>query len=334
MVQDRFQKIIDSYRGRKIAVVGDLILDEYVWGKVSRISPEAPVPVVEVQRESLCLGGAANVASNLVSLGAEPLISGVVGGDSSGEKVLTLLKEAGIRDSGVIVDPTRKTTVKTRVIAHHQQVCRTDREYRVPLGMEVRKGLLDIARERIDLSDAVILSDYGKGVLDAGVAQDLLGYTKERGRFTAIDPKVNDLARYRGASLITPNKNEAERVSGIEIVDAGTLKEAGCRIVDATSVESLLITQGEEGMTLFEGHDTRHIPTAAKEVFDVTGAGDTVIAVLTLSVAAGGSVYEAAVLANQAAGLVVGKLGTASVDTDELRGAIRSALSVDENGRG
>jgi len=323
--QGRLRRLIGSFRDKKIAVVGDLILDEYIWGNVSRISPEAPVPVVEVKRESLCLGGAANVALNLCALGARPLLAGVLGEDVTGERLLQLLQERGINADGVTMDSSRRTTLKTRIIAHHQQVCRADREFKGPLGKDSCEALLRTAEELIRSSDAVILSDYGKGVFDAGVARRLLDYARELNRFVAVDPKNNDVGDYRGASVITPNKREAELLSGTKIFDAETLRQAGRRIFQRSCAQYLLITRGEEGMTLFEGDTTEEIPTVAKEVFDVTGAGDTVIAVLTLAVAAGASLYEAAVLANHAAGLVVGKLGTASVCRTELLESIGSS---------
>jgi D-beta-D-heptose 7-phosphate kinase/D-beta-D-heptose 1-phosphate adenosyltransferase len=316
--RDKLGEIVSNFRNQEIAVIGDLILDEFVWGRVSRISPEAPVPIVEVSHETVCLGGAANVALTLAALGARPRLAGVIGLDPAGKRLLELLRESQMDHAGVLQERTRQTTIKTRIIAHHQQVCRTDREYNAPLSEELRKQVIETARVRIDTSDAVILSDYAKGVLDEQSSKHLIDYSRQQGRFVAVDPKTNNFLGYCGASVITPNKQEAEAVSGVEIRDQKSLEQAGRKIVSLTSAGNLLITRGEEGMCLFEGETTVEIPTVAREVFDVTGAGDTVIAVLTLGVAAGASVYDAAVLANHAAGVVVGKLGTASVSVEEL----------------
>ena len=326
--QTRLEEIVSSFTGCEVAVVGDLILDEFVWGRVSRISPEAPVPIVEVNRETTCLGGAANVALNLAALGVSSYLVGVVGGDLPGEKLLHLLRDFGIRDEGVIRAESRKTTVKTRIIAHHQQVCRTDREYKTPFGTELRERLVAMAERKIDCVNGVVLSDYAKGVLDGGTSARLIEHSTKQGRFVAVDPKTSDFSSYRGASVITPNKKEAESASAVRITDSESLLEAGQKIIDSTAAENLLITRGDEGMTLFEGGRALEIPTVAKEVFDVTGAGDTVIAVLTLGMAAGASLYEAAVLANHAAGVVVGKLGTASVSVEELLESISAGSEI------
>ena len=323
--QARLREIASRFSGCEVAVVGDLILDEFVWGRVTRISPEAPVPIVEVNRETTCLGGAANVALTLAGLGARPHLVGVVGGDQSGERLLDLMRRSRIEDAGVLAAQNRQTTVKTRIIAHHQQVCRTDREYKTPFEAELRDEVLKRARRAIDRSDAVVLSDYAKGVLDEGVSARLIDYSRERDSFVAVDPKTSDFLGYRSASVITPNKQEAELASSVQIKDPDSLIEAGQAILDFTAAQNLLITRGEEGMTLFVGEKVLQIPTVAREVFDVTGAGDTVIAVLALSMAAGASVHQAAVLANHAAGVVVGKLGTASVSVQELLESISSS---------
>lgn len=316
--RSELRHLIQAFPETKIAIIGDLILDQFIWGKVSRISPEAPVPVVEVTRESEHLGGAANVALNLVALGAIPLLVGVIGEDPAADLFEANLQRAGIGGEGLVIDPTRRTTVKTRIIAQHQQVCRTDRECRAPLSSAIRQALLQKAREAVQQCDAVIISDYAKGVIDAEHTMQLIQSAKDLGRFVAVDPKVADYRVYRGASIITPNKHEAELASGISIDGPESLEKAAQRILALAQADNLLITRGEDGMSLFEGARCHHIPTVAREVYDVTGAGDTVIANLTLGVAAGAALPLAALLANHAAGVVVGKLGTATASPLEI----------------
>lgn len=317
-MNDSMEKVLKGLRGRKVAVIGDLILDEFVWGRVKRISPEAPVPVVEVVSETERLGGAANVAMNLAALGAVPLTVGLIGRDSGGDRFLAALEKFGIRGQGVVVDGTRSTTIKTRIIAHHQQVCRTDRECGESLSQSTREKLHSAALQMIDESDAVILSDYSKGVLNHGESSRLIEASLKKGKFVAVDPKQTDFSVYSRASIITPNSKEAESASGIAISSRDALNAAGFKILEMTGAANLLITRGEEGMTLFHDGVTTEIETAAQEVFDVTGAGDTVISTLTAAVAAGASVREAAILANHAAGVVVGKLGTATASIEEI----------------
>ncbi|UCF36872.1 MAG: D-glycero-beta-D-manno-heptose-7-phosphate kinase [Acidobacteriota bacterium] len=322
-MSDSFEKVLGALAGRKVAVIGDLILDEFVWGRVKRISPEAPVPVVEVERETERLGGAANVAMNLAALGAVPLTVGLIGGDSGGRRFLAALDRLGIDGRGIITEASRRTTIKTRIIAHHQQVCRTDRECADPVSAAARENLHSAALQMIDEADAVILSDYAKGVLNHGVSARLIEACREKGRFVAVDPKQRDFSVYAGASIITPNSKEAETASGLAITGRETLEAAGFRILEFTGAACLLITRGEEGMTLFHDGTTTDIATAAQEVFDVTGAGDTVISTLTAAVAAGASVRDAAILANHAAGVVVGKLGTATASIEEIRNSLQ-----------
>jgi D-glycero-beta-D-manno-heptose-7-phosphate kinase len=320
--RSRLMEILAAFSGARVAVVGDLILDRFVWGKVERISPEAPVPVVEVQRESIHLGGAANVAANLVALGATAIPVGVVGSDEAGRALIRTLEQLGITDQGVVVDAGRTTTVKTRVIAHHQQVCRTDWEDKRPVSGQILQNVSQACCQAVDQTDAAVLSDYAKGVMIPGLVSQLIDYSAKRNRFVAVDPKNRDFSLYRGASLITPNKKEAERAAGIEIVDEESLEQAGRRLLKIAASKYLLVTRGEEGMSLFEEERHLHIPAAAREVFDVTGAGDTVVATLTLAVAAGASVLEACVLANHAAGVVVGKVGTAVPSSAEIAASL------------
>ncbi len=303
----------------KILVIGDLMLDRFIWGSVSRISPEAPVPVVEIRTETTCLGGAANVAANIKSLGATPIPLGVVGRDSEGRNLREILKTLGTPVSGLMDDPSRSTTVKTRIIAQHQQVCRTDREDRLPLSPALHRKVVDRFRSHLPRVDAVVISDYAKGLITPQFLKEILPAAKSVGKIVCVDPKLKNLAVYQPATVITPNTLEAERSAGITISNRRDLQRAGRKILRETRIQHLLITRGEQGMALFEGADqVKYIPTVAREVFDVTGAGDTVISTLALGLVAGLSILEAAIISNIAAGIVVGKLGTASVTPDEL----------------
>jgi len=317
-LEKQLEEIVTRFTGTRITVVGDLILDEFIWGDVQRISPEAPVPVVEVNRESLLPGGAANVAMNLASLGAEPLVVGLIGDDSAGRRLEDVLEQSGVTAGFLVRDPERRTTVKTRIIAHQQQVCRTDRENRMTPSPEILSRVRQKARRAIEQSRAVILSDYAKGVFIDSLARDLIRHSLDGGSFVAVDPKKDDFSAYATASILTPNLKEAERACGFPILDPDSLRRAGTELMASHGLASLLITMGEKGMALFQEGSFHLIETAAKEVYDVTGAGDTVIAVLTLAVAAGAALNEAAHLANHAAGIVVGKVGTATPTPEEL----------------
>ncbi|MGH9341796.1 MAG: D-glycero-beta-D-manno-heptose-7-phosphate kinase [Acidobacteriota bacterium] len=317
-------KALERFEGRSILVIGDLILDKFIWGKVERISPEAPVPVVEVLRESLHLGGAANVAANLRVLGANPLLIGVIGQDEAGDRLLQELARMDINSSGVVIEAGRLTTIKTRIMAQHQQICRTDWEDRKPVPDAARSQIVGIFKETVPRADAVVLSDYAKGVLMPDMVRAIINGCVENGKFVAVDPKLDSFSNYRGASIITPNQKEAERASGVRMLDEPSFLEAGRRLLEIVESEYVLITRGEEGMSLFDRSGHFHIPTVTREVYDVTGAGDTVISTLTLAVAAGASLREAALLANHAAGIAVAKLGTASVTRQELLASLKA----------
>ena len=310
---------VRRFRRQRMLVIGDLMLDRFVWGAVSRISPEAPVPVVEIHKETCCLGGAANVAVNVGSLGGTPLVTGVVGPDSEGRQIVEQLRALGAPVRGILVDRARATTVKTRIIAHHQQVCRTDREDPAPVSAALQDRIAVRFTQMLAGCDAVILSDYAKGLLSPPLLRRILPHARAARKTVCVDPKMKRLVAYRSATVITPNMFETEQASGIPIRNSRDLVRAGRKIQRDTGIENLLVTRGEHGMTLFEGRaPVAHIPTLAREVFDVTGAGDTAIASLALGLAAGLKMIEAAMLANIAAGLVVGKLGTASVTPEEL----------------
>jgi D-glycero-beta-D-manno-heptose-7-phosphate kinase len=314
-----YRKILNEFKKKKILVIGDLILDRYIWGKVSRISPEAPVPIVEVSDENFHLGGASNVANNIVSLGGHATIVGVAGGNDRGGEILRkMLEERGITYDGIYWS-TRPTTVKTRVIAHSQQVVRFDREDRDRVDGKVLKNLLNYIRSELLQHDAVIISDYRKGVISSELVREVIKQAKPAKIFVAVDPKVGHFHCYRHVSLITPNISEASQASGIEIKDEASLLNAGRTLLRKISCTAVLITRGEHGMSLFRKDKVVHIPTVAKNVYDVTGAGDTVIATFALSYAAGADMEEAAVIANHAAGIVVEEVGTAVVTSDQLQ---------------
>ena len=319
-------KILSRFKKKRILVIGDLILDRYIWGKVNRISPEAPVPIVEVTSENFLLGGAANVANNIVSLGGQATIVGVAGLDSGGEIMRRMFGENGIHCGGVIWG-SRPTTVKTRVIAHSQQMVRFDREDKARVEGRTLRGLLDFIHSEISGHDGVVLSDYRKGVVSVELVAEVLKQARPKNIFVSVDPKVGHFHCYKNVSLITPNVAEASVASGVEIRDEKSLAAAGRSLLKKTSCDAVLITRGEQGMSLFRKDKVVHIPTVAKNVFDVTGAGDTVIAAFTLAYTAGGTMEEAAVIANHAAGIVVGEVGTAVATLDQLRKSLGNACT-------
>src|SRR6266850_2087442 len=320
LTRQRAREIIQSMRDRKIVVLGDVMLDEFVWGDVTRISPEAPVPVVDIRRESVHLGGAANVLANVVALGAKACVVGVVGNDSAGDRLRASLKEASPlqSDAYLVVDENRPSTTKTRIIAHSQLVVRADREQRSPVNGQTEKRILESLKQAIQEADAFVVSDYDKGVVTARILDEILPSAYARVP-VLIDPKIRNFSHYRPASLITPNHHEALRMSNLEADSDDGLHQAARVIREKLACDAVLITRGDRGIMLLEGdNDPVFVETAAREVYDVTGAGDTVIATLAAALAAGASMTEAAVLANHAAGIVVGKLGTATASAEEL----------------
>jgi D-glycero-beta-D-manno-heptose-7-phosphate kinase len=323
----RGKRLVGTFRGARILVVGDVMLDEFLWGRVARISPEAPVPVVEVTHQSFHLGGAGNVANNVNALGGQAVLAGVIGRDVAGDKVRHSLVQSGVEDALALAEAGRPTTIKTRIVAHHQQVVRADRERVEDLPGDIEDALIERIREALPSCRAVVVSDYQKGVVTARVMKSLRALAARQGAAMLVDPKVRHFERYRGASVVTPNQAEAELATGVRIRGEADLREAGEKILRRLDCGAALITRGEHGMSLFvRGGKPLHIPTAAREVYDVTGAGDTVVATLALAVAAGAGLPEAAVLANFAAGVVVGKLGTATANPDELVGALEAGL--------
>jgi rfaE bifunctional protein kinase chain/domain len=324
------EAILDRFQGRRLIVLGDLMLDEFIWGEVRRISPEAPVPVVEVRRETLQLGGAGNVVTNLLSLGANAIPIGILGEDEAGRRMRDLFAEYGASVDGLLPVPGRPTTRKTRIVAHSQQMVRADREDRSLISESIEQQILALYLEALPSADAVILSDYDKGLLTPALLQSTIQAARAARKPVCLDPKIRHFPHYRLVDVVTPNQLEAERASGIEITDQQSLLQAATRIRDLLDCRHVLITRGELGMSLFDAEGAiSHIPTTAREVYDVTGAGDTVIATLTLALSVDAPLREAAMLANLAAGVVVAKVGTAPVSRDELRAALRR-LSPDQ----
>jgi len=323
--QSRAVEIINRIPRMSVVVLGDLMLDEFVWGEVTRISPEAPVPVVDVRRESVHLGGAANVLANLVALGARASITGVIGDDRAGERLRAELRETSPAqtDEMIVVDRSRPSTVKTRIIAHNQTVVRADRERRTPVDAKTEDRIISVLQHAINEANAFVVSDYDKGAVTPRILNAVLPLAYGRDIPVLIDPKIRNFDAYRPATLVTPNHHEALRLTATEEDTDEGLKRAAQLIGERLGCDAVLITRGPGGMMLMEGmHDPVYVETAAREVYDVTGAGDTVIATLAASLAAGASMLEAAILANHAAGIVVGKIGTATASTDELTSAI------------
>jgi len=321
---------IQALGSPRILIAGDLILDEYVIGDVARISPEAPIPVLDVKREELKLGGAGNVAANVVSMGGRASVLGAIGADASGARLVELLRRAGI-DTDPVLTAKRPTTIKSRHMAGPQQMLRVDREERAPLEREVIERGVAFLRDHISQFDLVILSDYGKGVLSRELVQEFIAIARGAGKHVLVDPKGSDYSRYKGASIVTPNRGEAEQAIGVPIRNGPSgvpnradLIAAGEKLLEMCDLEAAVITLGKDGVFFMSRTDRvdHLIPTQARQVYDVTGAGDTVIAHLGLHLAAGASLEEAVRLANAAAGIVVAKLGTATVRREELIDAL------------
>jgi D-beta-D-heptose 7-phosphate kinase/D-beta-D-heptose 1-phosphate adenosyltransferase len=329
----RIERLIGEFSRKRFLVIGDLMLDEFIWGKVSRISPEAPVPVVNVASESYYPGGAGNVACNLRAFTPYTMVLGRVGADRYGCQLLELLRKSGIDTAGVQQDGAVSTTVKTRIIARNQQVVRVDREFPAPLGPEQAAEAGEFLERTIADIDGIVVADYGKGFLTQPFADRVSEIARRNGKILAVDPHPHTSIVWRGATAIKPNRLEAFLAAGLPpsdpvtpVLDDEALLEAGRRLRDRWNTSCLLITLGEHGMLLFEGDGgPHHLPTRAKTVFDVSGAGDTAIAIFTLALAAGEPAAEAALMANIASGIVVGKLGTAAVTLPELQAALHSA---------
>lgn len=334
----RLEEILGQHQGKKILVIGDVGIDRYTIGTVERISPEAPVPIVLVQDETLKLGLAANVADNIRALGGEPFLIGVVGKDRGAVDFRALLEETRIDHAHLVVDRSRRTVLKERVVSERQQLLRIDYESPHPLNSEVEMKMMSRVKALISEVDAVVIEDYGKGALTETMMKAIFNLAKRSGKVVAVDPNLKTEPHfYRGAPIVTPNTKEAEHLSGISIRDENSVVEAGLRILSLTQGHAVVITRGKEGMAIFTRSTTksksRHggkgeiriklIPTFARDVYDVSGAGDTVISVLALSLVSGASIEEAAILGNLAAGIEVGKRGTATVSPDEILQAMQ-----------
>jgi D-glycero-beta-D-manno-heptose-7-phosphate kinase len=326
----RLRQFVAAFSHKRILVIGDLMLDEFIWGKVSRISPEAPVPVVNVAGESYYPGGGANVARNVRELHAAAAIIGLIGTDPAGDRLLALLQESGIETTGVQQDPTRTTAVKTRVVARNQQVVRIDRERNLPATDEQTRRAIDSIEAAMPSIDAVIVADYGKGLLTQPLADALCHAVRRHRKILAVDPHPYTSLCWRGATVIKPNRAEAFLAAGLppsepasRVCEDAPLLAAGQRLFEVWDTESLIVTLGEDGMLVLQaGAGPHHTPAHAKEVFDVSGAGDTAIAALALALSAGATPVEATELANVASGIVVGKVGTATVTPAELEAGL------------
>ena len=322
----RLTALMRRFAETRLLVVGDVMLDRFVWGEVERISPEAPVPVVRVVSDERRLGGAANVAANLRGLGARVAAAAVVGEDEAGSWITASLGEMGVSTRGVFRDPVARTTEKHRIMGlpRPQQLARLDYEDAAGPSEETLRRLARFTARQASVVDGIVVSDYGKGVVAPALLELAGDLARDKGVLVVVDPKRANYEHYRDVALVTPNKGEAAEASGVAVSDRVSLRKAGRRLLEKWRCEAILVTLGEDGMSLFRRDGSvRHFPTTARAVFDVTGAGDTVVAVSALALAAGGSREEAATLANLAAGLVVGGLGTTPVEARQLRAAIR-----------
>ena len=318
-MKEKFKYFFSSDERPKILVIGDLILDEYIWGGVSRISPEAPVPILETRSENLALGGAANVANNLVGLGCEVHLCGAIGQDEKGDKLLKTIHDRSIQTEGIFRFVHRPTTTKIRIIAHNQQILRVDKEDNRPITEETEKKLIQYITQVIPTMDGVICSDYHKGILTEKVIKAVMRKAQKSEKAVIVDPKNSDFSLYKGATVITPNLREVASSVPIKIKDQEDLGRAAEYLLNLTKAQAILITQGKDGMSLYKSKEKLiSIPTVAKEVFDVTGAGDTVISVFSMAMFVGFDYQEAAWLSNMAASVVVGKVGTAVVTLEEI----------------
>lgn len=320
--ESRLKKIMSSGE-KKIAVIGDLMVDRYLWGDVSRISPEAPVPIINIEEEEVRFGGAANVANNLIGLGAMPILVGVVGNDNWGEVFRNKLTEKGLPAGGVVVDPDRPTTIKTRIIGNNQHIARVDREKVADVADQNQEKILLFLKETIQEIDAIILQDYNKGLLVPGYISKIVQLANNYNKFITVDPKFRNFFEFHNVTVFKPNKKETEAALAMHLTTKNNLVEAGNILLERLNAIAVLVTLGKEGMALFKrGEKVTFVETRARKVADVSGAGDTVIATLTYALAAGASITESVTLANYAAGLVCEEVGVVPVQGDKLLGAI------------
>lgn len=315
-------RILGQFQGKRIAVLGDLMLDRYYWGSVHRISPEAPVPVVEVESESVRFGGAANVANNILALGGVPLLIGLVGNDHPGQMMAEMLTERGLDTSGLVMDSDRPTTIKTRVIASDQHVVRIDNEAKTPCPEELQSRIVDGVRYHIHSLDAILIEDYNKGVITRPVIEEVLAVARKYNKIVTVDPKFDNFLEFKGVTVFKPNRRETEEVLGGRLRTDEEAEAAGRRLLELLGAENVLLTRSADGMSLFQRDGgSCHLPTAAEHVVDVSGAGDTVISTLTIALAAGAHIRDACLLSNCAGGVVVGSVGIVPVTPDQIRAA-------------
>jgi D-glycero-beta-D-manno-heptose-7-phosphate kinase len=315
-------RILEQFQGKRIAILGDLMLDRYYWGSVHRISPEAPVPVVEVESESVRFGGAANVANNIQALGGVPLLIGLVGNDHPGQMMAEMMAERGMDTSGLVMDADRPTTIKTRVIASEQHVVRIDNEAKTPCPEHLQSSIVDGVRYHIHSLDAILIEDYNKGVITKAVIDEVLAVAHKYDKIVTVDPKFDHFLDFKGVTVFKPNRRETEEVLGGRLRTDEEVERAGRKLLELLGAENILLTRGPEGMSLFErGGGSYHLPTAAEHVIDVSGAGDTVISTLTIALAAGAPTRDACLLANCAGGVVVGSVGIVPVTLGQIRDA-------------
>jgi len=330
--EQRIEELLKSFVGKRIAVVGDLMVDRYYWGTVNRVSPEAPVPVVDVLSESVRLGGAANVASNIQALGGEPVLVGLVGDDHPGSLFYRILKEQNLSSDGVVKDPDRPTTIKTRVIANGQHVVRIDNESKGDCPEQLEHRIIDAVKYNIQKIDGVVIEDYNKGVITKNVIAELIAVARKYNKIITVDPKFNNFFEFKNVTVFKPNRKETEEVIGRRLQTVEDVTKAGKRLQQELAAENVLLTRGEDGMSLFESSgDISHIPSSAENVQDVSGAGDTVISTLTIALTSGASIREASTLANCAGGVVVGSVGIVPILPDKLK---TSTLHFSGNKRG
>jgi len=323
--KERLIAIVNRFGKAKVLVIGDVMMDEYIWGDVSRISPEAPVPVVKIAKETFIPGGSANVVRNINSLEGKVYLVGTIGNDLLGKRLKKTLTKNGVSTRGLIIDRSRPTTRKTRIIAHGQQVVRIDKEKADSVTSHIRSRLMSALDRFIDRVNIIIVSDYGKGIITPSILKKIFSLAEKHKKRVVVDPKVGHFKDYRGATILTPNKNEARIALGGVLTEEESIHSIGKRLLKELNLKALLITRGAGGMSLFEREKKAiDIPTVAQEVYDVTGAGDTVTAILALGLATGADFLSSARIANFAAGIVVREVGAATVNKKELLKRIRS----------
>ncbi|NJD21729.1 MAG: D-glycero-beta-D-manno-heptose-7-phosphate kinase [Melioribacter sp.] len=323
----KLNSLKNNFFGKRVAIIGDLMLDCYFWGGVSRVSPEAPVPVVEVDEEFFRFGGAMNVAYNILKLGGTPYPIGVIGNDNDGKIIRKLMKETGITDKGIVIDPKRPTTAKTRVIADKQHIVRIDKEKTAAILPTIERKILGLLKKELNKLDAIILQDYNKGVLTGNLIKQIIKLADSTNIIVTVDPKFMNFFSYKNVTVFKPNRKETEDAFGIRIKTEEDITKAGFRLLEQLNCKNVLLTLGEKGIALFEkGKPERRVPTIARKVSDVSGAGDTVISTLTMALSAGAEIFDAAYLANYAGGLVCQEVGIVPIELNTLFKAVSKEL--------